>query len=80
MKRISNYTVPALTKTRVTERGELLKYFAQKTDKKIPFIAFKLTGFKLSDLYYLKSLCDGEERRGEPWAKVFFGSIKSKPQ
>lgn len=59
-----------------TERGELLKYFSQKIGKPIGFVAMKLTGFKLPDLYYLKSTCDDAERRGTPWGKVFYGSIK----
>lgn len=65
-------------KDRKTERGELLKYFSQKTGKPIGYIAMRLTGFKLPDLYFLKSNCDSEERRGVPWGKVFWGSIKVK--
>lgn len=61
------------------ERGELLKYFASKIGKPIGFVAMKLTGYKLPDLYYLKSICDQEEKRGVPWSKVFYGSIKVFP-
>lgn len=63
---------------RPSERGELLKYFGQKTGKPIGYVAMRLTGFKLQDLYYLKSNCDAEEKRGTPWGKVFWGSIKPK--
>lgn len=65
-----------LKKSNKTERGELLKYFAGKLHLTIPRVAFHLTGFKLPDLYYMKSVCDDEERRGNIWAKVFWGSIK----
>ena len=61
-----------------SERGELLKYFASKINKPIGFVAFKLTGMDLQTLYYIKSLADGEERRGTPWSKTFYGSIKPK--
>lgn len=60
------------------ERGDLLKYFAAKISKPIGYIAFRLKGFTLEDMYYLKSLADQEERRGEPWSKIFYGSIKPK--
>ena len=66
-------------KNNKTERGELLKYFAQKLNLTIPRVAFHLTGFKLPDLYYMKSVCDDEERRGNIWAKVWWGSIKVRP-
>ncbi len=69
---------PEQPKKKGSERGELLDYFSKKLGRKIPFIAFKLTGFKLPDLYYLKSICDDAERRGTPWGKVFWGSIKNK--
>lgn len=60
------------------ERGELLKYFAEKIKKPIGFVAMRLTGFSVKDMYYIKSICDQEERRGEPWSKIFYGSIKPK--
>ncbi len=46
-----------------TERGELLKYFAQETEKNIKYIAFRLTGIPTQDLYYIKSVCDELMRR-----------------
>lgn len=64
-----------------TERGELLKYFAMKTGKPIGYIAMRLKHMpELKDLYYLKSTCDQEEFRGTPWTKVFYGSIKARPE
>lgn len=60
-------------KKRATERGELLKYFAEKTGKPIGYIAFKLTGIPTKDVYYIKSSCD--QYRGE-WAKAFYGQLK----
>lgn len=79
MEKIGKFIKPLEPKKRETERGELLKYFAGKIKKPIGFVAMKLTGFKLPDLYYLKSICDDGERRGTPWAKIFYGSIKQKP-
>jgi hypothetical protein len=67
---------PAKAKKGTSERGELLKYFAQKIGKPVGFVAMKCTGLQLQDLYYLKSTCDSEEKRGVPWSKVFYGSLK----
>ena len=56
-------------KGRATERGELLKYFNEHlTNQKgkrfgIPFIAMKVQGLSVQDLYYLKSVCDQEAGR-----------------
>lgn len=66
-------------KSKVTERGELLKYFASKIDKKIPYVAFKVMKIPTKDLYFIKSTCDDYERRGNPWAKGFYGSLKVVP-
>ncbi len=73
---------------RLSERGELLEYFLinvnaernGKEYKKLPIgmIAWKLHGLKVKDLYYLKSICEDERRRGGSWGKVFWGSLKSK--
>lgn len=80
MQRLSSFFQEQKTKApkRQSERGSLLEYFSEKINKPIGFVAFKLTGFKLPDLYYLKSVCDSEEKRGTPWSKVFYGSIKPK--
>jgi hypothetical protein len=63
-------------KSQKTERGELLSYFSTKLDKKIPYVAFKLTMIPTEDLYFIKSNCDDYERRGGIWAKAFYGSLK----
>lgn len=60
-----------------TERGELLKFFSQKTSKPIPYIAMRLTGVPTEDLYYLRSICIDYEKRGQPFSKCFFGSLKN---
>ncbi len=78
MQQISTLFREIAPQKKQSERGELLSYFSEKLHKKIPYVAFKLTGFTIQDMYYLKSLADSEERRGTPWAKVFYGSIKSK--
>jgi hypothetical protein len=62
-----------------TERGELLKYFADKTARKIPQIAMKVQGLELRDLYYIKSACDSYEKQGNIWAKGFYGMLKPRP-
>ena len=56
-----------------SERGALLEYFARKTGKKIPYIAFKLTGIQTPDLYHIKKQCD---QYNGPWSKAFFGMLK----
>ena len=64
-------------KGRKTERGELLKYFAQKTKRDIKFIAYKCTGLSIQDLYYIKSSADRYENEGKgAWGKAFFGMLK----
>lgn len=82
MEPIGNFIQPAvpLKPSRRSERGDLLKEFAARLKKPIGYIAMRLTGFSVTDLYYIKSLCDGEEKRGIEWAKVFYGSIKNKPK
>ncbi len=67
----------------ISERGELLQYFldginAGRDGKRyrrlsIGFIAKKLQGLELRDLYYLKSICEDGRRRGVPFGKVFLG-------
>jgi hypothetical protein len=73
-------------KTRRTERGDLLDYFTHNANLdrdglkykklKISFMAWKLQGLKVKDLYYLKSVCEQERRRGGSWSKAFWGSLK----
>lgn len=63
-------------KKRATERGELLKHFAQKLNTNIRFVAFKVTKMNLQDLYFIKSDCDQAEARGIPWGAAFYTSLK----
>ncbi len=65
----------AVSSSKKTERGELLKYFAQKTGKSIGYIAFRLTKIPTADLYFIQKRCD--EYDG-PWSKAFFGMLKAK--
>lgn len=71
---VGKYEMPE--RGRKTERGELLKYFSEKLGHPIPFIATKLTGLTVEDLYYIKSHCDQEEVRGTPWGAAFNSSLK----
>lgn len=66
-------TVP---QKRVTERGELLKYFAGKLGIDIRYVAFKVTSMNLQDLYFIKSDCDQAEAKGIPWGAAFYTSLK----
>ncbi len=72
---------------RVNQRQELIQYFTDKINKerentKYPMVKWNYINFKLShlkrleDLYYLKSICDSEEKRGGSFSKVMFGAIK----
>lgn len=69
---------PEQPKNKATERGELLKYFAQKLNRPIPYVAFRLTGMDIPTLYYIKSECGQAEYRGIPWGAAFYTSIKPK--
>lgn len=78
------YRVPMIHK-KGSERGEYLEYFylnllrdwKNKKPLNIKYVAFRLTGFTLPDLRYLKSICEDYERRGFPFSKCFWGSIKT---
>lgn len=73
----ASYRVPE-TKTRTSERGELLKYFSQKLQRPIPRVAGYLKGLQdLKTLYYIKSDCDQAEARGIPWGAAFYTSLKT---
>lgn len=63
-------------KTRATERGELLRYFAKKLNRNIRYVAFKVTKLGMDDLYFIKSDCDQAEARGIPWGAAFYTSLK----
>lgn len=87
---VRNFQKPPKQQKRTTERGEVIKYFQEgvnaerdgKKYRKLPFgyFAMKLTGLKQPDLYYLKSVCDDARRRGQSFAKTFFGSLRAKPE
>jgi hypothetical protein len=68
----------------ISERAVLINYFHQhaldKNNKPFPvaYIGMKLSHLELRDLYFLKSTCESESRRGTEWGKVFWGSIKAK--
>ena len=68
-----------------TERDELLSYFFVRlephwTKGKLSkrFFGIKVSHLKTPDLYYLKSICDDAERRGVPFHKMFWSSLKVK--
>lgn len=65
-------------KSRKTERGELLKYFAQKINKPIGYVAFRLAKFSVQDMYFIKSDCDQAQTKGIAWGAAFYSSIKDK--
>ena len=65
-------------KKRQSERGDLLVYFAEKLGVSVGRVAGKVAHLKLPDLYYLKSTCEQEGKRGTPFGKVFWGSLKIK--
>ena len=76
--------IKQLGKDRKTERGELLTYFVSKINQErtgtkykpvsISWIGIKTSHLDVSDLYYLKTICD----KSPCWSKVFFGSLKVK--
>ena len=68
MKHISSHIKRAASKQRVTERGELMKYFCERLNTgrirdgypKIPLARMgkMLQEIPTKDLYYLKRVCD----------------------
>jgi len=66
------------------ERSGLVKYFHDRAEDRhgarfnIAYIGMQLAHLKLPDLYYLKSVCEQETRRGVKWNKVFWGSLSLK--
>ena len=77
-------------KDRATERGELLLYFMQKLNMPrgrdgmppltIGRMAKTLEGIPTLDLYFLKSICDDAQRRGDidSFSKKFWWEINPK--
>lgn len=76
---------PLPKKKRVTERSLLIQYFYENAlshwrgkQKLTPsYIGYKLSHLKMLDLYAFKSMCEDRRRNGYPWAKFFWGSLKS---
>ena len=73
-------------KTAKSERQEVLSFFYEKLlpewkskNRLTPcWLAMNTSHLKLQDLYYLKSICLSEEKRGQVFSKIFWGSLKSK--
>ena len=67
----------------LSERATLIQYFHERArDRKgkpfeVSFIGYTLSHLKLEDLYFLKSVCESETKRGSSWNKIFFGSLKT---
>lgn len=81
MKKIGEFIKrqPEKPSARVTERGELLKFFSQKMQMPIPRVARHLGHLKeLKDLYYLKSECEQAEKRGIPFGAAWWTGITIK--
>lgn len=79
MNHISLFKEPTVQKKSGNERGDLLKEFSERLHKPIGYVAMRLKGMQdLQTLYHIKSMADQEERRGTPWAKTFYGSIKDR--
>ncbi|OGG80490.1 hypothetical protein A3A39_00200 [Candidatus Kaiserbacteria bacterium RIFCSPLOWO2_01_FULL_54_13] len=68
MKHIRTHLKRTMAKTRITERGELMRYFCEKLNRSrerdgLPAITMGRMGKTLEkiptkDLYYLKRVCD----------------------
>lgn len=68
------------------ERDELLDFFYEnlkdawrKYSKKQltkAYVAIRISHLQVRDLHYIKSICLDGERRGTPFSKVFWGSLK----
>lgn len=77
-------------KERATERGELLKYFAERLNRtraqgglppvSIGRLARLLMATEVRDLYYLKSICEDAESRGgmSAFSKKFWWEVNPK--
>lgn len=72
------------------ERDELFDFFYAKvapawlayTKKPLrkAYLAMKISHLKDRDLFFLKSDCLDAERRGQIFSKVFWGSLKPRPE
>lgn len=70
----------------LNERAELVRYFFEHAKKgwlatrplKPAYIASRLAHLSIFDLHAFKSQCEDRARRGYPWGKYFWGSLKVK--
>ena len=66
------------------ERGEIVEFFFKRIEQRwlgkrkltFGFLARKVSHLSLRDLFFLKSICVEEEKRGVPFYKTFWGSLK----
>jgi hypothetical protein len=73
---------------RLTERGEMMRYFKDELNKtrikdgfeyiSMPRMGKILEMIPTSDLYYLKSVCDEAARRGNSFSKRFWWELDPK--
>lgn len=76
-------------KEQKTERGELMRYFLEKLNQSrakdglapltMPRMGRVLVAIPTRDLYFLKSVCDDAEARGNSFSKKFWWEVKPKP-
>lgn len=72
----ANYKMPQASK-RMSERGELLYYFADKLGWPVGRVGARLKGMQdLRTLYFIKSDCDQAASRGVPWGAAFHTSLR----
>ncbi|MEK7108916.1 MAG: hypothetical protein AAB919_00575 [Patescibacteria group bacterium] len=75
---------------RQTERGELMKFFMQKLNPgrvrdgyaplNLARMGRVLVAIPTRDLYYLKSVCEDAEARGQDFSKKFWWEVKPKKE
>lgn len=80
---------PRSKKENKTERGELMRYFMEKLNHSrvkdglppltMPRMGRVLVAIPTRDLYFLKSVCDDAESRGNSFSKKFWWEVKPKP-
>ncbi|MEK7180120.1 MAG: hypothetical protein AAB706_01480 [Patescibacteria group bacterium] len=76
-----DYKIPP--KTRITERGELLRYFANELNKLVKGmrgynesrVAYFVSHLNVKDLYFLKSDCEQAQKRGVPFGAAFWHAL-----
>lgn len=80
-------TLPKPTKSKGSERGDLIKYFRDNikdgykltTGRELtyPYLAMRLAHLDKSDLYYLKGACNNTNK-DFPFSKIFWSKISIK--